>query len=50
VSAESQENGTGQDRILQLGLGFWPAKVLLTAVELGVYSVLAADGPADATV
>ncbi|MDB5295405.1 MAG: tcmO [Phycisphaerales bacterium] len=35
------------DRILQLGLGFWGSKVLLTAVELGVFTALA-EGPADA--
>ncbi|MFC4501969.1 MULTISPECIES: methyltransferase [Streptomyces] len=40
-------SGSAQDRIVQLGLGFWSSKVLLTAVELGVYSELA-KGPADA--
>ena len=30
--------------ILQTGLGFWPAKTLLAAVELGVFATLA-DGP-----
>jgi hypothetical protein len=34
------------DRILQLGLGFWGPKVLLSAVELGVFTELA-RGPAD---
>ncbi len=29
------------ERILQTGLGFWPAKTLLSAVELGVFSELA---------
>jgi precorrin-6B methylase 2 len=33
--------------ILQLGLGFWGSKTLLSAIELGVFSVLA-DGPQDA--
>lgn len=33
-------------RILQLGLGFWGPKVLLSAVELGVFTHLAA-GPLD---
>lgn len=33
-----------RDRILQIGLGFWPAKVLLTAVEFGLFTVLG-DGP-----
>ena len=32
------------DRILQLGLGFWGSKTLLSAVELGLFSLLAA-GP-----
>src|SRR5262245_2608837 len=32
------------DAILQLGLGFWASKALLTAVELGVFSTLA-SGP-----
>jgi hypothetical protein len=34
------------DRILQLGLGFWGPKTLLSAVELGVFTELA-KGPAD---
>jgi hypothetical protein len=34
------------DRILQLGLGFWGPKVLLSAVELGVFTELA-KGPGD---
>src|SRR5262245_22279300 len=34
------------DRILQLGLGFWGPKTLLSAVELGVFTELA-RGPAD---
>src|SRR5262245_18010841 len=33
------------DRILQLGLGFWAPKALLSAVELGVFTELA-KGPA----
>src|SRR5204863_9009682 len=32
------------DEILQLGLGFWGSKTLLSAVELGLFSALAA-GP-----
>ncbi|MDR7133313.1 hypothetical protein J2X06_000497 [Lysobacter niastensis] len=27
-------------RIMQIGMGFWPAKVLLSAVELGVFTAL----------
>lgn len=34
------------ERILNLGMGFWGAKALLSAVELGVFDALA-DGPAD---
>lgn len=29
------------ERILKLGLGFWPAKVVMTAVEIGVFTLLA---------
>ena len=29
-------------RILEVGMGFWPAKVLLSAVELGLFSALGA--------
>src|SRR5437773_8285520 len=32
------------DHILQIGFGFWPSKTLLSAVELGLFSLLA-DGP-----
>ena len=32
------------DRILQVGMGFWSSKVLLSAVELGVFTTLG-DGP-----
>jgi cyclopropane fatty-acyl-phospholipid synthase-like methyltransferase len=35
------------DRIFQVGLGFWAAKALLSAVELGLFTVLAAE-PLDA--
>src|SRR5262249_61649083 len=42
--AQAQLTG---DRILQLGMGFWGAKTLLSAVELGVFTELA-KGPADA--
>ena len=36
------------DAIMQLGLGFWGSKVLLSAVELGVFSALAEEGTLDA--
>lgn len=29
-------------RIMEVGFGFWPSKVLLTAVELGVFTTLGA--------
>lgn len=35
------------ERILQLGLAFWGSKTLLSAVELGLFGLLA-DGPLDA--
>src|SRR3954447_11578977 len=38
------EERTVPDKILELGLGFWGSKTLLSAVELGVFSALAA-GP-----
>jgi len=37
------EQGVTPDAILQMGLGFWASKTLLSAVELGLFSVLAAD-------
>ncbi len=37
----------GPDRILELGLGFWGAKALLSAVELGVFTELT-SGPLEA--
>ena len=36
------------DAIMQLGLGFWGSKTLLSAVELGLFTELAAHGPQDA--
>ena len=30
------------ERIMQIGLGFWPSKVLLSAVEMGLFTELAA--------
>jgi O-methyltransferase/methyltransferase family protein len=34
------------EKIMQVGLGFWPSKTLLSAVELGLFTELA-KGPAD---
>ena len=36
------------EAILQLGLGFWGSKTLLSAVELGLFTELAESGPLDA--
>lgn len=35
------ENQVSPDRIMQLGMGFWGSKVLLSAVELGLFTELA---------
>lgn len=35
------------DRLLQIGMGFWAAKTMLSAVELGVFTVLAEAGTLD---
>src|SRR6478736_7178573 len=35
------------DKIMQLGIGFWGSKTLLSAIELGVFTELA-KGPLDA--
>ncbi len=43
----SAPSGPTPDKIMQLGFGFWGSKVLLSAVELGLFSVLA-DGPTTA--
>jgi O-methyltransferase domain/Dimerisation domain len=36
------------DAIMQLGLGFWNSKALLSAIELNTFGTLSADGPLDA--
>lgn len=41
-------NESTPDRILDVGFGFWGAKTLLSAVELGVFTELAAAGALDA--
>ena len=35
------------ERILQLGTAFWASKTLLSAIELGLFTELAAAGPLD---
>lgn len=49
VAAKETDVGAGPtpDGILQLGMGFWASKTLLSAVELGLFSELAAVGPTD---
>jgi 2-polyprenyl-3-methyl-5-hydroxy-6-metoxy-1,4-benzoquinol methylase len=43
-AALNSPNGPVPDHILQTGLGFWPSKILLSAVEMGVFTELA-SGP-----
>ncbi len=48
LAATADQGGAATpDAILQLGMGFWGSKTLLSAVELGVFSELAARGPSD---
>ena len=37
-------NPASPSRIMDVGMGFWPAKTLLSAVELGVFTELGGDG------
>lgn len=50
VPASSGQAAAGPtpDAIMQLGLGFWGSKTLLSAVELGLFSELASAGALDA--
>jgi len=42
-------NGPSPEHILQIGMGFWASKTLLSAVELGLFTLLGDAGlPADA--
>ena len=49
AAVATDEHGAGPmpDAIMQLGMGFWASKTLLSAVELGLFSELAAVGPSD---
>jgi hypothetical protein len=47
MSTNPVSAGPTPDHIFQLGLGFWGSKTLLSAVELGLFTTLAAD-PLDA--
>jgi hypothetical protein len=46
-NGSSLKNAT-HDRVMELAMGFWASKVLLSAVELGIFGVLN-DGPLDVT-
>ena len=47
ASSAERADPVTPDAIMQLGLGFWGSKVLLSAVELGLFAVLC-GGPLDA--
>lgn len=47
MSAHTVQARPTLDRIMQLGLGFWGSKTLLSAIELGLFTELAA-GPLEA--
>jgi len=47
LETASMHDAVTPDAIMQLGLGFWSSKTMLSAVELGVFTELAA-GPLDA--
>jgi hypothetical protein len=42
AAAEQSQNGPTPDAIMQLGTAFWASKTLLSAIELGLFSELAA--------
>lgn len=42
-----QTAGVTPEAIMQLGMGFWGSKALLSAVELGLFSELVSAGPLD---
>ena len=42
-----EQHGPTPDAIMQLGSGFWGSKTLLSAIELGLFTELAAAGPLD---
>jgi hypothetical protein len=48
VSAAEHAEAPTSDSILQLGVGFWGSKALLSAVELKLFEALSAAGPLDA--
>lgn len=42
---EMPEHGPTPERILEIGLGFWAAKALMSAITLGVFTELDRNGP-----
>jgi hypothetical protein len=48
ATSGAAEGGPTPDAIMQLGTAFWASKTLLSAVELGLFTELSADGPLDA--
>jgi O-methyltransferase domain/Dimerisation domain len=46
--AAQDEAAPNPEAILQLGSSFWASKTLLSAIELGLFTELAASGPVDA--
>jgi hypothetical protein len=48
VSTPQQGQAPTPDRIMELGLGFWGSKTLLSAVELKLFANLSEAGPLDA--
>jgi O-methyltransferase domain/Dimerisation domain len=44
MSANATQTAPTPDRIMQLGLGFWGSKTLLSAIELGLFTELGAGG------
>src|SRR5215469_9928527 len=46
VEKRARHAGPTRSKIMQIGLGFWDSKTLLTAVELGLFTELA-RGPLD---
>jgi hypothetical protein len=48
TAGEQQGTPPTPDAIMQLGSAFWGSKTLLSAIELGLFSELAAAGPLDA--
>jgi hypothetical protein len=47
ANSEQAPTAPTPDSIMQLGMGFWGSKTLLSAVELGLFSELAAAGSLD---